>query len=527
MAEVFEIALVNPVRFLPEGESDLFELNQEDKCYLQKFITSDVTKIQILSDFPDITAQVREASGNSLSLTLNVVEIDTNILDQTFKCYEIEIDFSQLDPGQYVVVIEYENGISTVPVMLISEPIDVQETQPDTMLFKYKNSENNFSIVFDTGIEFDFRVEGTIKEFTPVSDDIIYNDQLRNSTLLNSVPYRSFKLYIGNAPGLPDWVLDKVNRIMSCDEKSIDGAYYEKIEGAKWEVNRTVEYPFQGINTEIMPVENVFLQRLKTGEQPPEGYTIVEKVINFFANASNLVIADLFRKYTLLKHISIVNYGDEITLTVGTTDGGTEIGEFVVPGVEISGPAEVGTTLNIKWLFVGSETLYLGGLDSSNADVLIDYLQYDETPAQPTPTVPVVIGIGMIVEYYQPAPQFAIDFNVGTGLGNVGTDWFGWAICDGRSGTINKTGKFSKGWASGVLGATGGNTGNSITLTKPQLPANVVNLPNSSVNGRSDDANDRDVMVPAPQQTINVGGTGQPVNIEPESIVALYVMKIA
>lgn len=47
------------------------------------------------------------------------------------------------------------------------------------------------------------------------------------------------------------------------------------------------------------------------------------------------------------------------------------------------------------------------------------------------------------------------------------------------------------------------------TLTRAQLPSYTVPLPNSSVAGKSDNANDRDVMIPAAQQNLNVGGDGE------------------
>ena len=47
------------------------------------------------------------------------------------------------------------------------------------------------------------------------------------------------------------------------------------------------------------------------------------------------------------------------------------------------------------------------------------------------------------------------------------------------------------------------------TLTREQLPSYTVPLPNSSVAGKSDNANDRDVMIPAATQNLNVGGDGE------------------
>jgi hypothetical protein len=537
MDPIFQIAPANPIRFIPEGESDLFLINQENKCYFQKWKNTDSTKLQILSDFPDITIDIRDYNTNEIVLSLNVAEIPINLIGQTFKCYEVLFDFSLLTDGQYYAELTY-SSISTDPVTLFSEPFDVQADHPGTMLFKYTNSENNYSIIFDTDIEFDFRVEGTIKEFTPVSDDVIYNDQKRNVTLLNSVPYRSWKLYIGNAPGLPDWVLDKVNRIMSVDQKNIDDVDFEKVEGEKWEQVRQVEYPFSGMSIEIMPVENVFLQRIKTGDNPPEGYTIVELVKNYFENAADITVAGIFSKYSLLKHISVLNYGAAFTMNVGTTDGGTEIGQFEVP---TGSGAGVDLTANIKKLFNAATTVYITGLTGTDADILIDYLQYDAVPAQPLPAPAPTLGKNAVIEFEETDPgEFLAAFDIVTGLGKVGGGWEGWAIMDGRNGTTDRGGKVSVGWVNDPLSPfylqatpaslTDGFGGeNEVTLTVNELPEVDIPFDYDGV-GRSIGSQETMRNYPGSNRTggvITFPGGGQAHNNMQEYAVTVKVKKIA
>jgi len=537
MPEIFQIAPVNPIRFVPDGESDLFLINQENKCYFQKWTLDDFTKIQILSDFPDIDIVIRDYDSNLEVLTIPVTEIGISIIGETWKCYEAEFDFGLLPVGHYYAELTY-SSISTPAVTLFSEPFDVQESHPDTMLFIYQNSENNYSVIFDTGIEFTFRVEGTIKEFTPVSDDVIYNDQKRNVTLLNSVPYRSWKLYIGNAPGLPDWVLDKVNRIMSVDEKNIDGVDFEKVEGEKWEQVRQVEYPFSGMSIEIMPVENLFLQRIKTGDQPPEGYTIVEKVKNYFGNGADIEVADIFFKYSLLKHISVLNYGIAFTMKVGTTDGGTEIGEWEIP---VGSTAGVDLTANIKKLFNAATTVYITGLTGTDADILIDYLQYDAVPAQPLPAPAPTLGKNAVIEFEETDPgEFLAAFDIVTGLGKVGGGWEGWAIMDGRNGTTDRGGKVSVGWVNDPLSPfylqatpaslTDGFGGeNEVTLLQSQLPAFNIPFIYDGVNRNGSGSQETMRNYPGSNRTANIPfpGGGEAHNNMQEYAVTVKVKKIA
>lgn len=530
MASVFQIADANPIRFTRADDPDLFTLNQT-KCYFQKWNQSDSTKIQILTNLTSIDFLIRDYATNLEIGSIPVIEIPINIIHPDYtdlKCFEVSIPFGSL-LGQYFAEISY-SGISDPPVTLYSEPFEVAESHPDTLLYKYKNSENNFSIIFDTNIEFDFRSEGTIKEFTPSSDDVIYNDQKINSTLLYSIPWRQFKLYATGVEGSPDWLTDKINRIMSMDQKSIDGDYYEKIDGAKWEVIFEVEYPFSGLSIAIMPVENVFLQRIKTGDQPPEGYTIVEKVKNYFANAANILV-EIFVKYSLWKHISIINYGGAITLKLGLTNGGSEIAEFAVPAGSVDGEPWTGT---IDYLFKEPTDVYITGLTGSNADILLDYLQYNEATAQPIPAPAANLGIGSVIRFEEIVPgDLNAAFDLGTGLGKVGTDWLGWALKDGRNGTVDEGGRVAVQWVNDpispyyVLGTLAGEVDH--VLIQDELPTFDIPFNYDGINRNGSGSQETMRNYPGVNRAANIpfpGGDLGHNNMQPY-IVALWVKKIA
>jgi len=522
---VFQIAGANPFRFVRPDAPDLFEEIQDGKCYLQKWQKTDSTKIQILTDYTDAVFTIHDAHTDILIATVPLVEIAVNILNPELsgvKCYEASIAFGTLE-GQYYAKIVYDTDTE-----LYSEPFDVQVEQEGTILFNYKNSENNFSIIFTTSISFNFRVEGTIQEFTPSSEDTIYNDQKFNATLLNSIPFKTFKLYIAPPSGIPDWIADIVNRIMSMDQKSIDESYYEKVEGAKWEVERVVENPFSGMTIEIMPVENVFLQRIKTGDQPPEGYTIVEKTKNYFANSDNIDL-DIFVKYSLLKHISVMNYGSSLTINVGITDGGSEIGVMNVPAGSVDG---VGFTQTFNWLFNGGTIVYLTGLTGSNADILIDYLQYDEQPAQPIPQPPQNLPKNAGIRFFEITPgDFAAAFDLGTGLGKPAAGWQNWVIVDGRNGTDDEGGRVPVTFIQddpvyGTPGATGGLEEEVLSIG--QMPKHKHDI-NGSLSKRGTTG---DNALYSTFADVKIGETEEEGNDEPVSkmqpyVVAIWVLKVA
>lgn len=427
----FYIPNINPLRFTGGAGIkfdrlfmvDLINKFQSEKCYFQKWNLGDETTIQVLSDY-EFTFKIYDLDGVLIQeITPGVVS--SAIVGQTFSVYEINLDFDEV--GRFYAVIEYSGGI------LISEAWEVGEFK-STLLFKYKNSENNYSVIFDTGIEFFFRVEGVVADFEPKSDDVIYNDQLKNSRILDSVPWRSFQMYIGNAEGVPDWVADKANRIMACDVVHVDSetfdGYISKVEGAEWETQRAEEYAFIGLKTEIMTVENDLLQRLKRGTDETN-IKIVQKVDNYYDLNGNVTISGVFAKYRLLEKICIEKAvsSPDITVRIGITSGGDEVGEF-----EITDQA---TTILVNYLFLGSQTVYISGITVDVPFLSVIYKNLIEQPigigdGEETGGIP--IGAQLI---YSPRAGRAVtdDFDILTGLGREGTAWFGWAVNDGRNGT--------------------------------------------------------------------------------------------
>lgn len=131
----------------------------------------------------------------------------------------------------------------------------------------------------------------------------------------------------------------------------------------------------------------------------------------------------------------------------------------------------------------------------------------------------------------------------------------GWAICDGNNGTPNLVGRFIK--ADSIAGNTGGV--DEITLTVDSMPAhthkfNTQSIQTSSdgahthsytapVIGKSDNANDRDIMRYSEQSTTSLSGAhthsvdlssavlstegnGQPIKIEPKYYSLIFIMKL-
>lgn len=538
MSELFEIPLLNPMRFIGATGTkfdslpavELINIYQERKCYFQKWQSSDSTRLQILSDFPDITFKIFDLDSGQKLLDIVPLEQDVTLIGHTFKVYEIPLDFALLPEGDYYAELSYMNGGT---ISFLSEPFSVREIWDNTLLFNYRNSDNNFSIVFDTGITFDIRLEGVVTEFAPQSEDTIYNDQKHNATMLDSVPWRQFKLYIGDAPGIPAWVADKVNRVMSCNQVQIDGDYFEKIEGAAWEVERADEYAYMGLTLDIMPVENFFLQRLQTGDDDMTTIKVVQKANNYFDVTGALSVPGIFDRYTKLDELVIENDGDPFTLKVGLTEGGNEIGEFQVN--------DANTTIDIDYYFRVNATLYLSGYEGELPLISVIWKELDPDPIDVggggTPR-PGNLGIGAVIIYEADETKFNSDFDLSSGLGREDTDWFGWAVCDGRNGTVNRGGRMPVGWMDGharwgTLGAAGG--AEKFTINKENLPNIQLDVPipreqtsrHDTGSGRITTGGAEIEPIAGPTLKTNPLGSGNEIDNMPPYVVSIFVKKIS
>lgn len=484
-SKALPIRLIEIKTFDQRYQNKPFDLDDR-QCYVQKFQTNDTTKLQFLSDYPDFTFKIYDLETYKEALNIDPVDKQYNITDQTFKVYEVEIDFNQLAEGYYYVEVIANR------VLYQSTPINVSGFHPNTLLFEYRNSYSKPDIIFYDGFVSSFRVEGGINQFTPSFQDESYIDQQYNNTLLNSVGFRVFILTIGNTMGVADWVADKVNEIFTFDTVKIDGVYYTKASGAKWTVNRATpitenEKTFAGYSIEITPVsnigENVYIIEVK---KPEDEIRMIQLSKIYQNHGGNLTVIGIFKNYSLLVGIGIAPALGiaPFTVNVGVTPGGSEIGKFTVDTATIDDDAEY-------WLrnfyFRSVRTLYLTGLDSVTCDIVLDYKQYDAPALNGTINPFKGLGIGSRISYCELNPgDIDRDFTLGSGLGNVGTDWVDWAIC----GIYPKTEQYAGGrlimgytettypLTKIVNGLKAPNTGGVKTfkLTKEQLPIDPLKI---------------------------------------------------
>lgn len=469
---MLEIAPLNPIKFFSDLPYD-FD-HAVPKCYAQKWELADFTTLQLLSDLALITCRLKKFETNVTVLSYSVAKIDAAVANETFSVWETSIQFSGIEEGYYYLEVTGLDEFGDIDSVVYSAPLEVLEEHPGTMLFNYTNSYNDFNVLFDTNLIFNVRVEGTIQNFTPRADDEIYNDQKRNATKLSSIPYQTFILYVGNQYGLPDWMTDKINRVMSCDQIKIDGNWFEKIEGATWEVARIDDYPFSGIQIEIMPAVNHFLERLHFEDDNTNDMVLLRLANNHYNIDEDLTVSGIAKRYTMLDYISVIRRGATFTMNVGLTDGGNEIGTFAVDETE--------NVFHVRYLFDGNATIYLTGIQGSN-DISLVYDQIDETvttsPTDPQP--PSSLPQGACIMYHCTYEQLAQQFNIVSGDAKPEGNWVGWKLCNGQDGTYDMRRRMPVGWMDditsryGTPGTEGG--AETVSLQVGNLPPHEHKIP--------------------------------------------------
>jgi hypothetical protein len=216
--------------------------------YYQPWCKSDIIKLQFQANYDPIQVEVQDRYGIA-HIALSAIAKKRNTYQTDYFVYEVAISLASLPTGYYQVVVKCG---SPTQKTLLSEILYISDEINNTVLLEYQNSSFYCNVLFETGIKFSYRVQGSIHKFTPSSKDVVYQDQVLNQTVLSSRPFRQFKMSIGGATGVPDWVIDKLNFIFGCNQLSFDGKPFAKGEGSKWDANEENGRPTKGWTLDIV-----------------------------------------------------------------------------------------------------------------------------------------------------------------------------------------------------------------------------------------------------------------------------------
>lgn len=500
MANTFKIPLLNPARFVnknayaaidPRYNAPPFDMkidgDNPNGPYFQKWQKNDHTKFQLDSDFNDVTFKIYNFCDDTFYKDIAIAPVAISITGQTWQVWEAEISFALWAEGQYYGEIAYTDENNVVQKWQTSG-WDIRTKHFKTLLYEYYNTVNDKGIVFDTGIKFSIRVEGLIREFAPEALTEDYIDQKYDTYSLNDIPFGTHNNYIGNARGLPDWFIKKMNTIFTVNSVKINGELFNKVTGQKFEVTR----PPSGsgpnedgwLSIQIIQNFNSDQEQYKTGNTPDGDFVVIQKVLKYYNNAANIAVAGIFKTHTNLVGLAIWNKGlDAFTLNVGTTNGGSEIGAYPITG-------DITQFVLIEKVFESAQNIYLTNLAGTDLDIDIDYKDYDAIQVTPGTTTGGFVPNVEYTYYEENTGDFDRDWNAATGMGKPNTDFENCFLLDGQNGTIDDTGLMRIGWDKtlpGLLGTVIGAANNFITLTRAYLPNVGIPLFSNSVNPDEND----------------------------------------
>jgi hypothetical protein len=294
MTSFLNIPFLNSIKWVPNTTNPGIHFDQdwmynqiksfERKInYCQKWQIGDTTTVQVESTILPDDLKIYDCT-NVVKTIPFVKTADGALLGVNIYEAIVNLDDLTVNKTYYGYIKATYGGVTFEAV---SEPIQLQTLWPNTLLFRYKNTLNDYGVTFTTGINFYFRCEAGIMDFNPEADNSDYVDQIHNIEQLSGTPFRTFKLYIGDEKGVAPWVLDLLNRIFICDFVEIEGMEYSKNTGAKWEVNRVKGFPLFGGSLEIVPSKNVSGLQFMSDIDITDGLVTAYDIdTNFFGQAA-------------------------------------------------------------------------------------------------------------------------------------------------------------------------------------------------------------------------------------------------
>lgn len=256
---MLSIPFLNPLRYKENGYSNNFNTKYFDLFhypetirdfevladYKQPFLLSDPLVQYFVSTVDSATINYYKCDGTPVhSVSLTAAFTFTLPSDPLF-AYSVYTDTTDLnDLGEGVFYARITDGLTTFE----SELFEVASSQPGTVLIKYRHSKGYQDVIFEklaSDFYFYVRVQGYVKHNLPERVSTTYEDQVLNMTPLRNIPYNSWA-YITDSTGIPNYMIDILNRVFGCFTLYIDGRAFTVPQDAKWEEKEEEFYPLRG-----------------------------------------------------------------------------------------------------------------------------------------------------------------------------------------------------------------------------------------------------------------------------------------
>lgn len=221
---------------------------EQQTCFLQHWQTNDSIRLQYQSNYAPINIKIVNAETGITVYDVNMAQVRQNMDDPEYYIYQADIALNAFAEGYYYLLVTV--GIGGI-LSLISNVMKFSVKVENSLLLEYKHHKFLCDVFFETGFFPSFRIHGTMKPKTPDGLDTVYEDQESNLEMLKTVPFQPWTFSIGGSEGIPPWVIRRINHMIRCSTLKIDGRYYTKPEGAKFDENAVEFYPMAGFSIEL------------------------------------------------------------------------------------------------------------------------------------------------------------------------------------------------------------------------------------------------------------------------------------
>lgn len=235
--------------------------------YEQKWQQNDQITIQLKSTLGPVEVDIINCKGQVVveNIPFTIKPHSVSAVDWTL--YERTIDLSTIVPGDTALpagVYYFYLSAGTIgnAIYALSEPFHVKASWPKTMLYEYSHNENDYDTIWETGIEYSFRCESVLEEYKFLRKHSSFENQVQSIKTNQSIPYNKSKLKVGGEGGVAPWVGEKMNFIMSCSTKAIDGLLMEPDEGAQIEPEFVQDYPLIYFAIDMREGNNLYSKRI-------------------------------------------------------------------------------------------------------------------------------------------------------------------------------------------------------------------------------------------------------------------------
>jgi len=310
MANIFEIPLLNPLRFVWQSDklpSDIvgtkykafnpsynYTQFDDDLAYKSlKFFESKEEFIQPYQQSEILRGQFFGSDTTTSNYTVRLLDENDNVFTAksiaivqqagTYlgrKLYTFQTALFDIPEGIYRVQLRYNHGSSQYSYIL-SERINIKQRHAKSVRFEYTNSYNDQDMMYlSASFLYHLRLNGSLIQFTPNSSTTTYEDQPKNMKVVSGIAFRNFELSLFQ---IPDWMADKIERMFICDTITIDGKRWCRDSGAKLETKDSIQTPLKDYTIKLREAENQAsishnLNSAIMGDMPQTKYFWIEQM---------------------------------------------------------------------------------------------------------------------------------------------------------------------------------------------------------------------------------------------------------